>query len=201
LIQNLEPQKSYLICVFDDVEFNVNLLDCVPHTTQPLAANQAWLTFGSKPFAIVILVVVSIGAFIVGSGIFYFLVRKNPTLIKGSKKVIVVKRMDKQQVMIMPDGYKNYKNNSNSSNESSDVSNTDNCSVVSYISAIQPSPMELLAYRLERLREKIQEESKSKNANLSVPVSSDSESFSSPRTSIKTIISTGTIYENDFEQY
>lgn len=178
----LRRKKTYLFCLLDTYDRDINLLDCMPYKTLPEKGKRAWLTNDEKMSTITTLAVVSavaiISAIVIGAAIFYVLVRKNPALIKGSKRVIVVKRHGKAQVMVMPNGYvasrrsrtgKYTVNSSFCSESSSMMVNADALSTVSYISAIQPTPMEILNYRLQRLNAKRQEEEESEELPPPVP--------------------------------
>lgn len=167
LILEVRPNTNYLVCLETKNELSepsTNLYDCQPIKTQNLLQNQTWLTRKSIFLSIITIITLMSGSFGFGALIIYIWIRKNPSLIRNSKRVIVVKRQDKTHTLIMPRHYERLNQYDDASLKALKIFNCsldtprpsisyDTLSTASYVSAIQPTPFELLTYRINRLRE------------------------------------------------
>ncbi|XP_078050070.1 uncharacterized protein LOC144476752 [Augochlora pura] len=91
-VQNIDPQTTYTLCLLNDNEDTLSPLNCLAATTLPPYMSRPWLANKDKPEAIVVLTVTVILVFILGVVVAYFSIRKHPALLRGSKRVMLVKK-------------------------------------------------------------------------------------------------------------
>ncbi|KDR11745.1 hypothetical protein L798_13693 [Zootermopsis nevadensis] len=101
---------------------------------------------------------------IVGGVIIYTAVRHNPRLIKGNKRVIVVGHRA-GEVIVMPKEYSvdnaGFRRMSDSSYYTARTSKT------SYVTAIQPTPVQLIAWKFNRMWDRLMANGEKENTNQS----------------------------------
>lgn len=105
-VYGLIPSTDYLFCVFggDGIETGrVDLRDCLAYRTQSLPSERTWITVGDKNWTIVSTVLTVFLIFLLGGLIAFLVVRRKPSLLKGSRRVEVVKSRNGELVLVMPE--------------------------------------------------------------------------------------------------
>ncbi|XP_076240710.1 uncharacterized protein LOC143183141 [Calliopsis andreniformis] len=103
LVRNIDPQASYTICLLSDNQSTVSPLNCLAATTDPDYQYQTWLRNADKIVAFVLIIATFVLLFLVGGFIAFLLIRRHPTLLRGSKRVMLVKRRNLDAI-ILPKG-------------------------------------------------------------------------------------------------
>nr|XP_031841335.1 uncharacterized protein LOC116430854 [Nomia melanderi] len=93
-VRNIDPGTTYTICLLSDNEDTVSPLNCLAATTK-------------EDKVLVIIILTSILALCFLAGVFFAIamVWKHPSLLRGSKRVIMVKK-NKADVIVLPKGMK-----------------------------------------------------------------------------------------------
>ena len=171
LLKGFKPGTSYTVCLLESEEVKPSPLNCVALITNLEYPRRTWLSNGDKPLiislAIVILCLLSLFSAI-GS---YIVVRRNPTLLRGSKRILIVRRRTVNAV-VLPEGYEiNSRRNTEINVKQNDLEDHDyltfsqrgrkdsqrsggssQSSGASYISGIEPNLIQLATWRIHRLR-------------------------------------------------
>lgn len=105
-ISDLNPDTEYLFCLFGEKEIetgDINYDECLLRKTLPVTSAQPWLLNGEKTLYFAYLTLASIVIFFIGAVATFFLIRRKPTLLRGSGRVEVVKSRDGDVVLVMPE--------------------------------------------------------------------------------------------------
>ncbi|XP_076618004.1 uncharacterized protein LOC143340209 [Colletes latitarsis] len=147
LLQDIDPQTTYTICLLNDNDTTVSPLNCLAVTTQPTYKSRTWLTNADKgvvflTFSVSLLLFLVIGAFIA-----FMLIRRNPSLLRGSKRVMLVKRRNVDAI-VLPKGV-----NVDEAKRSCRNAATINNKLLEdgYITPLPPAPMLLPRGRVSRV--------------------------------------------------
>lgn len=101
LIENLEPEKLYMFCAAYNDDPYYGLYSCRAHQMPLAYDSQCWLTNGKKSLVASLLAASIIIAILFGMTVTYFLIYNVPTLLRGNKRVVMVKKHSKS-VMVLP---------------------------------------------------------------------------------------------------
>ncbi|PSN45760.1 hypothetical protein C0J52_08058 [Blattella germanica] len=157
-----DPSINYTLCALSNNGDPLNPLNCRAYTTLPYEDDRAWLVNGEKILICCIFGGAILICFFAGGILIYIIVRRHPRLIKGNKRVIVV-RHRAGDVMVMPkeyyyatkgDDYCGFRRNSETSYYTARTSST------SYVTAIQPTPVQLIAWKFNRMWNRLTPDSK-----------------------------------------
>lgn len=178
-LDQLQPGVSYTICLLDIARHLTSPFNCLSLQTTPVYNERLWLANKDKTTAISILIVVLIFVCLMSVTGSYYVVRENPKLLKGSKRIIMV-RHRAAEAIVLPEGItvdygnlpkaaasisrsssqKDYVSPVNQrrllSRKSSSVSGTSSrtgSSGNSYVSGIEPTSVQLMAWRIRRIKE------------------------------------------------
>ena len=100
---NIDQQATYTICLLDDNGDTMSPLNCLAVTTKPTYESGTWLTNADKSLVFLVLTLSLILLFLVGGTLSFLLIRRYPTLLRGSKRVMLVKRRN-VDVIVLPKG-------------------------------------------------------------------------------------------------
>ncbi|XP_033354475.1 leucine-rich repeat transmembrane protein FLRT3-like isoform X2 [Bombus vosnesenskii] len=103
LLQNIDSQATYTICLLDDNGDNVSPLNCLAVTTRPTYEYRTWLTNADKSLVFPLLISSLILLFFVGAFLSFLLIRRYPTLLRGNKRIMLVKRRNVDAI-VLPKG-------------------------------------------------------------------------------------------------
>ncbi|XP_063983360.1 uncharacterized protein LOC135165719 [Diachasmimorpha longicaudata] len=101
ILGNVQRHLAYTVCLLEETR-GLSPLNCLA-MTPGLAVKRGWLGVDDKPAAIVIVLAITSLAFVIGGVFSFLIVLKNPHLIRGSHRVIMVKR-GRVDAMILPKG-------------------------------------------------------------------------------------------------
>ncbi|KAK1128941.1 hypothetical protein K0M31_020077 [Melipona bicolor] len=102
-LQDIDQQTAYTICLLDDNSDKVSPLNCLAVTTKSTYESGAWLTNADKSLVLLVLTLSLILLFLVGGILSFLLIRRHPTLLRGSKRVMIVKRRNVDAI-VLPKG-------------------------------------------------------------------------------------------------
>ncbi|KAJ9592208.1 hypothetical protein L9F63_001209 [Diploptera punctata] len=148
-----QPSTSYTVCAASINEDSLSPLNCRAHTTMAEESERAWLLNDEQVIVWSIFATVILICFVFGGALVYILIRRYPRLIKGNKRVIIV-RQRPWDVMVMPKEYyyttkgedcTRFRRNSETSYYTARTSST------SYVTAIQPTPVQLISWKFNRM--------------------------------------------------
>ncbi|XP_076382477.1 uncharacterized protein LOC117225771 [Megalopta genalis] len=91
-VQDIDPQTTYTICLLNDNGDTVTPLNCLAATTLPSYESRAWLRNRDQPGSLLLLALTVIMVFALGILATYLSIRKHPSLLRGSKRVMLVKK-------------------------------------------------------------------------------------------------------------
>jgi hypothetical protein len=181
------PSTSYTICAAPTLsqEVTVSPLNCRAYTTLPSPGNRAWLLIKEKDNIVVIICFVLLGTVIVGGATIYSVVQHNPELLKGNKRVIVVNHHEGDVILVMPDDHSDTDTPRTSQISRGSVT----ISEASYVTAIEPTKVQLVAWKFKQMCEKLK---KIKTGSKTVPPAQRDSSplppdwvpYPSPRSSV-----------------
>ncbi|XP_024944130.1 leucine-rich repeat transmembrane protein FLRT3 isoform X1 [Cephus cinctus] len=181
IVSDLQPGSSYVICLMVKDERNPSPFNCLPLMTKPTYESRVWLTNRHKVTAILLLSALVISFCILGALLSFFVIRRNPALLRGSKRVMVVRHRTADAI-VLPEGVQiSSRRNGKTlkvSNESETFhttgyitpigkrrplirkdSNTSGVSShssgTSYVSGIEPTVGQLMSWRIGRIKNKI----------------------------------------------
>ncbi|XP_015434607.1 PREDICTED: leucine-rich repeat transmembrane protein FLRT1-like [Dufourea novaeangliae] len=103
LVQNIDQQTTYTICLLRDNEDTVSPLNCLAVTTGSAYESRTWLTNSDKAEAISLLAVSFALLFLVGVVVTYLVIMKYPSLLRCSKRVMLVKK-NNVDAIVLPKG-------------------------------------------------------------------------------------------------
>ncbi|XP_076164176.1 uncharacterized protein LOC143145048 isoform X2 [Ptiloglossa arizonensis] len=105
LVQGTHPQTTYTICLLNDSTtiVTVSPLNCLAVTTRSTYESSVWLTNANRRLAFLTLSLASFLCFVLGAFVAFLVVRRNPSLLRGSKRVMLVKRRN-VDVIVLPKG-------------------------------------------------------------------------------------------------
>uniref|UniRef100_A0A336KML0 CSON011750 protein n=1 Tax=Culicoides sonorensis TaxID=179676 RepID=A0A336KML0_CULSO len=125
-IKSLTSNSLYIFCLMKYTTIEISPFDCLPFKTDNLK-DLFWLHRHDKTIAYSVSIISLLFCSFLGAFIMYCIIRKTPTLLKGSDRVIIVK--DKE-VIVMPNGHKK-------------LSNSSSTSVSTTVSSVQSRPLPL----------------------------------------------------------
>lgn len=102
-LRDIDQQTAYTICLLDDNSDKVSPLNCLAVTTKSIYESGAWLTNADKSLVLLVLTLSLIMLFLVGGILSFLLIRRHPTLLRGSKRVMIVKRRNVDAI-VLPKG-------------------------------------------------------------------------------------------------
>lgn len=100
-IKDLQPSTVYTFCALMRNQPMQTPFQCKAYQTQTPFKHQAWINQGKKLIYITSFLMVLLLCFVIGGILTYLIIRTKPTLIKGSKRVVLVNNKTKD-VMILP---------------------------------------------------------------------------------------------------
>lgn len=168
-VTDLNPGETYTFCLLEDGEKRVSPLDCRAHVVSVPWHQKAWMSNEHKGVIIGCITAALVICLLVGALLIYLIIRKNPSLLRGSKRVVMVKHRAADAI-VMPPNFKEVcekrkdakrppKSNSLANKRSTFRRSISETSIIStrsaaasYVSAVEPTPVQLLHWRLERLR-------------------------------------------------
>ncbi|XP_053994267.1 leucine-rich repeat transmembrane protein FLRT3-like [Hylaeus volcanicus] len=104
LLQGIDPQTTYTICLLNDNDTSfVSPLNCLAVTTNPTYEASTWLTNADKSAVFLSLTVSLLLMLAIGAFIAFVLIWRNPSLLRGSKRVMLVKRRNVDAI-VLPKG-------------------------------------------------------------------------------------------------
>ncbi|XP_034939394.1 leucine-rich repeat transmembrane protein FLRT2-like, partial [Chelonus insularis] len=103
ILNNLQDDSLYTICLLDKSNFKVSPFNCLAFKTLPAKNARIWLSNGDKTFVLSIYTVIAFLFCLLGGGSCFYIIKKHPTLLKGSKRVILVKR-GQVNALVLPKG-------------------------------------------------------------------------------------------------
>lgn len=102
-VQELPPSTTYIFCVmvqrnhknsnidYDGYDGYVNSpFDCLPYKTMPPKSEEAWLTYDDRWVVTSLTLLILMCCGVVGALTMYFIIRRMPTLLRGSERVVIV---------------------------------------------------------------------------------------------------------------
>ena len=164
-----EPSTSYTLCAVSLHGDPVSPLNCRAHTTLPQENERPWLLNDEQILAWSIFAAAVLVCFICGGFIVYIIIRRYPRLIKGNKRVIIVSQRP-WDVMVMPkeyyyttksENYTRFRRNSETSYYTARTSST------SYVTAIQPTPVQLISWKFNQMWNRLSSDKSHSSKNLS----------------------------------
>ncbi|XP_076643582.1 uncharacterized protein LOC143353863 [Halictus rubicundus] len=102
-VQNVDPETSYTICLLTDNEDTVSPLNCLAATTLPAYMSRTWLRNADKAQTVILLTLVVATVFFIGIFATFLIVWKYPSLLQGSKRVMLVKK-NELDAIVLPKG-------------------------------------------------------------------------------------------------
>lgn len=103
LVQDIDPQTAYTICLLDDNGKFISPLNCLAVTTSAAYESRSWLTNADKTLVLPLSIASLLLLFLVGGFLSFLLIRRHPTLLRGSKRVMLVKRRNVDAI-VLPKG-------------------------------------------------------------------------------------------------
>ncbi|XP_060528300.1 uncharacterized protein LOC132703192 [Cylas formicarius] len=106
IYMDLQYESTYTICLANNDTVDIFALTNKECTALNIAlewGKRAWITNNDMMYAIIVLVVSVLLGVVCASVIVYFVVRQHPELIKGNKRVILVKNKSAPEFLVMPD--------------------------------------------------------------------------------------------------
>ncbi|XP_050305068.1 uncharacterized protein LOC126742467 [Anthonomus grandis grandis] len=106
ITMNLRYDETYTLCFLSNDTTDPYALiaeDCTAVKTPPDWSHRPWLLNSQKIIVIVIALLTTLASIVISSVIVYFLIKYNPELLKGNKRVLIVKRGSySPNVLVMP---------------------------------------------------------------------------------------------------
>lgn len=103
LIPNIDRQATYTICLLSDNRNTVSPLNCLAVTTDPDYQYRTWLRNADKTVVFSLIIAAFVSLFLVGAFFTFMLIRRHPSLLRGSKRVMLVKRRNLDAI-VLPKG-------------------------------------------------------------------------------------------------
>jgi hypothetical protein len=146
-----KPNTSYTMCAISQ-KVTISPLNCRAYTTLPSEEYRPWLLNNQQAMIWAIFCSALLVSVMIGGVFIYTLVRNNPRLIKGNKRVIVVGHRA-GEVMVMPKECLETDTGFRRTSETSYY--TARTSKTSYVTAIQPTPVQLIAWKFNRMWDRL----------------------------------------------
>ncbi|XP_017791348.1 PREDICTED: leucine-rich repeat transmembrane protein FLRT1-like [Habropoda laboriosa] len=102
LVRDIDPKAAYTICLLDD-NTPVSPLNCLAVVADPENYSKTWLTNGDKSLVVSLSILSLVLLFLFGGFLSFLLIRKYPSLLRGSKRVMLVKRRNVDAI-VLPKG-------------------------------------------------------------------------------------------------
>lgn len=169
-VTDLNAGETYTFCLLKDGENRVSPLDCRAHAVSVPWHQKVWMSNEHKAIIIGSTSGALVLCLFVGALLVYLIIRKNPSLLRGSKRVVMVKHRAADAI-VMPPNFKEVcekrkdvkrppKSSSLANKRSTFRRSISETSIIStrsaaasYVSAVEPTAVQLLHWRLERLRD------------------------------------------------
>ncbi|XP_076279065.1 uncharacterized protein LOC143208480 [Lasioglossum baleicum] len=135
-VQNIDPETTYTICLLSDNKTAVSPLNCLAATTSPVYMLRTWLKNRDKAQAIILLILVAAAALFIGTFTTFLIVWKYPSLLRGSKRVMLVKK-NMVDVIVLPKGVNVMENR----RRGGGVAQVNNKAEDEYITPLPPAPV------------------------------------------------------------
>lgn len=107
VINDLTPSTVYTFCALIKDQFIQTPFQCKSYQTQTPWAQQAWLYKEQKTIIVLSLVMMLLLCFLLGSAMTYLIIRRMPTLMKGSKRVVMVDNRSTDVMVLSSDSRTN----------------------------------------------------------------------------------------------
>lgn len=101
-LKNFDADSLYTICLLE-LKYQLSPFNCLGLKTAPAKNARIWLSNGDKAIILSIYSLTLIVFCLLGCGICLLIVRKNPSLLKGSKRIVMVKH-GQINAMVLPKG-------------------------------------------------------------------------------------------------
>lgn len=104
IISNLTANHAYTICVVNKEDPKISPFDCMPYyvrSNDVPDADSIWLLEEDKALVIGLVIGAAILSVIFGLALSFFLIRRNPTWLRGSKRLVRLSNT-RSDVMVMP---------------------------------------------------------------------------------------------------
>ncbi|XP_076754273.1 uncharacterized protein LOC143425414 [Xylocopa sonorina] len=100
LVRNIDPDTTYTICLLNDNEGTASPLNCLAATTNPTYGARTWLTNSDKSLVFIACALSVILLLIVGGVLSFLTVMRHPKLLRGNKRVMVVKHRNVDAIVL-----------------------------------------------------------------------------------------------------
>ncbi|PNF18420.1 hypothetical protein B7P43_G09043 [Cryptotermes secundus] len=157
-----KPNTSYTICAISQ-EGTISPLNCRAHTTLPSEENRPWLLNNQQTMIWAIFCFALLVTMMVGGVIIYIVVRHNPRILGCNKRVIVVGHRA-AEVLVMPKDYSETDAGFRRASETSFY--TARTSMTSYVTAIQPTAVQLIAWKFSQMKERLMANGKTEDEKI-----------------------------------
>jgi hypothetical protein len=158
-----KPHTSYTICAISQ-EGTISPSNCRAHTTLPSEENRPWLLNNQQTMIWVIFCFALLVTMIVGGVIIYVVVRHNPRILGCNERVIVVGHRA-AEVLVMPKDYSQTEPGFRRASETSFY--TARTSMTSYVTAIQPTTVQLIAWKFSQMKDRLMANGKTEDGKKS----------------------------------
>ncbi|KAK2584466.1 hypothetical protein KPH14_006841 [Odynerus spinipes] len=101
VLKDTSPSTTYTVCLSDNQQDGFSPLNCLGITTQPGLEDRPWLTNGHKTVVCLILITLVLFFCAISSFCMFIVIRRHPSLLKGSKRVMLIKHR-KLRAMVLP---------------------------------------------------------------------------------------------------
>ncbi|XP_046745024.1 uncharacterized protein LOC124410587 [Diprion similis] len=155
-LTELQPGLVYIVCLLDTNTGDLTSpFNCQSIQTPSKESGRLWLTAEAKTPIIGGLTVVLIVVCVSGAMGSYYIIRRNPRLLKGSKRIIMVNHKAADAIVLPADFRLDALSNTSSFAQEPVVPSTSSSrrSTTSYVSGIQPTRTQLMSWRMGRIRE------------------------------------------------
>lgn len=94
VIRNLHPNVSYTFCLIPKGKVAISPFNCLPFyiPLEPIDTCDGWLNTTNKQVVVILACIVLVISFGIGAAISYIAIRNFPQILKGNKRVLVVKK-------------------------------------------------------------------------------------------------------------
>ncbi|XP_046595396.1 uncharacterized protein LOC107225314 isoform X1 [Neodiprion lecontei] len=154
-LTELQPGLVYIVCLLDRNNGDLTSpFNCQSIQMPNKESGRLWLTDEAKTPIIGGLTVVLVVVCVSGAMGSYCIVRRNPRLLKGSKRIIMVNHRAADAIVLPADCRLDSLSNTGSfARVPGPTVSSSRSSTTSYVSGIQPTRMQLLSWRIGRIRE------------------------------------------------
>lgn len=104
LLTNLERDRSYTVCLLEELDESPSPFDCIATRTKPLPLTDTCQTCLDKAVVVSVSITMIVVVSMVSVLSSFLVIRRNPSWLRGSKRIVMVRNRRRTKALVLPRG-------------------------------------------------------------------------------------------------